>query len=557
MKSIFGSSVVISLLVARSFCCEGQIISTVAGNGTSGYSGDGILARRAELRSPACVTTDSAGNLYIADVGNNRIRKVNAAGIITTVAGTGSYGVSVDGTPATSAEIAQPLGLAIDHAGKLYFVDADNYLIRRINSSGLLETIAGTGASGHTGDGGPATAAEIDLPTYIAFDSAGNLYFSDGESRTNCVRKISTTGIITNFAGNGMGGFAGDGGPATLAHFFDPTGIAIDRAGNVYIGDQGNNRVRKVDTAGIITTIAGTGTAGFSGDSGQATAAELSGPGGLFIDKHGNIYIANYNNRIRKISPAGIITTIAGNGVAGYSGDGCNPDSAVLNHPNDVTVNDSGDVSIADRANNRVREIINDHAPFFTAGHSLHLSVCGGPAGDSINTLLTVTDVDTGQTETWSAVTAPVHGVATAYCSAADIGGIVSPAGLYYTPAMGYTGYDTFKVVVIDGGGMTDTATVYVTVNDCALASPGLSTGGAGIAHVFPNPNVGAFTINVQSGINEEARVVITNMVGQVVKEITGLTNENIDVRLIAHAGVYFISVVTREGIVNEKVVVR
>jgi len=243
---------------------------------------------------------DSAGNLYIADSGNRRVRKVTSAGIISTIAGTGVQGFSGDGGPATSAQLNTPASI-IFSAGNLYIADSSNQRIRRISSDGTITTVAGNGVTGFSGDGGPATGASLAFPLGMAMDSGGNLYFADGNN--NRVRRISPAGVITTVAGDGVGHFAGDQGPASSASLDVPEDVAFDGAGNLYIADAGNNRVRKVDSSGLISTLAGMGDNGFSGDGGPATEAMLNFPWGLTTDFTGSVYIADrVNSRVRVVS---------------------------------------------------------------------------------------------------------------------------------------------------------------------------------------------------------------------------------------------------------------
>ena len=338
------------------FSIHAQNISTYAGNGISGYSGDGGLATLAKLFDPWAIAVDLGGNVYISDGGNNRLRKVNTSGIITTIAGTGVLGYSGDGGPATLAKLNGPVGVAVDASGNIYIAEPFNNRIRKINSSGVITTIAGNGNLGYSGDGGLATLAEMNFPTGVAVDAAGNIYI--GDQGNNCIRKVNTGGIITTIAGSGPGGYSGDGGPATLALLSTPAGVAVDAAGNVFIGDLGNQRIRKIDTGGIISTIAGTGVQGFSGDGAAATLAQLNQPAGVSVDSSGNVYIADFtNSRIRKINSSGIISTIAGTGVQGYAGDGGAATLAQLNQPYGVAVDVTGNIFIADYFNQRIRKI--------------------------------------------------------------------------------------------------------------------------------------------------------------------------------------------------------
>jgi len=330
-------------------------ITTFAGTGTSGFSGDGGQATAAQMSSPGGLAINSA-NLYIADGGNNRVRRVDlATGTITTFVGTGVAGFGGDGGPATAAQINAPNSLALDWAN-LYIADGGNNLVRRVDlATGTITTFAGTGTSGFSGDGGPATAAEMSSPGGLAVD-LGNLYIGDyGNSR---VRRVDlATGTITTFAGTGVAGFGGDGGPATAAQLNNPRGLALDSA-SLYMAEHGNNRVRRVDLAtGTITTFAGTGVAGFGGDGGPATAAHFIRPIGVAL-RSGNIYIADTtNNRVRRVDLAtGTITTFAGTGVAGFGGDGGPATAAQLNAPNGLAL-DSGNLYIAEAVGQRVRRV--------------------------------------------------------------------------------------------------------------------------------------------------------------------------------------------------------
>ena len=328
-----------------------QTIDTVAGTGRFGFSGDGGPAVEAELYSPRGVAVDSAGNLYIADFGNRRIRKIDSTGTITTIAGTGEYGFSGDGGPAVAAQLRSPHGVAVDSAGNVYIADSSNRRIRKIDSTGTITTIAGTGEFGFSGDGGPAVEAKLRNPRGVAVDSAGNVYIADFSNRR--IRKVDSTGTITTIAGTGKKGFSGDGGPAVEAELYSPYGVAVDSAGNVYIADF---RIRKVDSTGTIDTVAGTGRLGFSGDGGPAVAAQLRSPYGVAVDSAGNIYIADsLNHRIRKVDSTGTITTVAGTGEPGFSGDGGPAVATLLNRPGGVAVDGAGNIYIADSFNHRIR----------------------------------------------------------------------------------------------------------------------------------------------------------------------------------------------------------
>ena len=334
-------------------------VTTVAGNG--GYSsGDGGSAVSAQFNFPQHLATDNAGNLYVSDFADARVRKVSASGIVTTVAGTGTRGYSGDGGPATNAQVS-PAGLAVDGGGSLYI--ADNYRVRKVSPDGTISTIAGNGNFGYSGDGGPAIDAQLSS-LGLTIDTNGNLYISDVAN--NRIRKVSPAGIITTVAGNGSFGSSGDGGPASSAPLNNPSGLAIDAAGNLYIGEAPARRVRKVSTTGIITTIAGSDSSSiFFGDGGPATSAGLSSVDGLTLDSSGNLYIADTaNGRVRMVSPGGIITTVAGIGarygdgslgaIYGYSGDGGPAANASLN-PHGLAIDGAGNIYVSDSQNKTVR----------------------------------------------------------------------------------------------------------------------------------------------------------------------------------------------------------
>lgn len=330
-------------------------ITTFAGTGTASFSGDGGAATSATIRAPQALTLDSAGNLYIADTTNHRIRKVNTSGTITTIGGSGSAGYSGDGGAATSAKVSSPAGIAVDSSGNVYVGDTGNLRLRKIDTSGNISTAAGTGSATYGGDGGLATNAQFTNPQQIVFDGAGNIYVSD--SGTHRVRKIDTSGVVTTIAGTGAAGYSGDSGPATSAQLNTPLGIALDSSGNLYIADGNNNRIRKVDTGGTITTVAGDGTGTYGGDNGPATSAQIFGPFGVAV--YGtDLYITDTgNNRVRKVNASGTITTIAGTGAANFSGDNGLATSATFNTPLGIAINSAGDLFITDYSNGAVRKI--------------------------------------------------------------------------------------------------------------------------------------------------------------------------------------------------------
>jgi len=444
MKNIF---LLLLFLAAGSFSARAQIISTVVGGDSTGL-GDGGLAIDCELLHPISVALDGTGNYYITDRDHNRIRKVDVAGIITTIAGTGTAGFSGENGPATAAEISAPYGIAIDLAGNIYFSDDGSGRIRKINTSGIITTIAGTGGTGYNGNNIPATSAEFNGLGGIAVDASGNIFVTDDFNFR--IRKINTSGIITTVAGTGNPIYNGDGIPATSANLGNLNYVVLDNSGNMYIVDYGQYRIRKVDASGIITTVAGNGTRGATIYGIMATQAELYSPIGVATDNYGNIYISDesYNN-ISKVSNSGIIILFAGyeTGGSGYSGDNGPATLAMLNSPVGMAIDEGGDMYIADAWNERIRYITNTVAV--------------------------------------NAVNNPASGVS-----------------------------------------------------------------------VYPNPCNGDFTVKISSAIDEQARIVITNIVGQQIKEVFTTTNKPLRLHLDERSRLYFISATTAHGTWTEKIVV-
>jgi gliding motility-associated-like protein len=353
----------ISLTILFSAGCSftyAQTITTIAGIiGAHGYTGDGGPATSAKLSSPQFVAADNAGNVYITDQGNYVIRKVSPAGIISTVAGNGALGYydnKSNGKQATSVSIGFPDGIAVDKAGNLYIADNSDNLILQVNTSGIISLYAGTSNAGNSGDGGPATAAMLYRPMALAVDNSGNLYIS--EAGINIIRKVNAAGIISTFAGNGSNGYSGDGGQATLASIGYPWTLATDNLGNVYIGDNKFAVIRKVNAAGIITTMAGTGKSGYSGDGGPAIIAQLDPIMQIAADNAGSVYITDFENyTIRKIDAGGIITTFAGTGQLGYSGDGGPAILAQLTSPAGIAADNAGHIYFTEHDFCTVRKI--------------------------------------------------------------------------------------------------------------------------------------------------------------------------------------------------------
>jgi sugar lactone lactonase YvrE len=340
-------------------------IVTVAGDGATGYFGDGNAATDAGLYAPQNVAVDRQGNLFIADAGHAVVRKVAPDGLITTFAGDGIAGFAGDGGAATNASFNDPTALAIDSSGNLFIADTGNNLVRKVDTNGIVTTFAGNGTGGFSGDGGPATNASLYNAISVAVNALGEVFIADeGNLR---VRKVDRNGMITTFAGNGTSGYSGDGDFATNSTFATITGVASDAFGDLLIVDQTANVVRQVGLDGIIYTVAGNGAGGYAGDGGVATNANLYYPKNVATDPAGNFFIADQaNNVVRRVGTNGIITTVAGDGTAGFFGDGGAATSANLNNPVDVAVDSSGNIFIADFYNNVVREVAVAGLPFLT-----------------------------------------------------------------------------------------------------------------------------------------------------------------------------------------------
>lgn len=342
---------------------QSGIITTVAGDAGIGYNGDNQQATVADLNLDGGVTVDDAGNIYIADSQNNRIRKVNTSGIITTIAGNGFAGFSGDGGLATAAECSFPICVRVDTLGNVYFSDANNNVVRKINSAGHISTIAGNYANGpgYSGNGGLATAAEINYPVGISVDKNLNVFIAD--QNNNVIREVTyATGRISTVAGQGppaLAGYSGNTGPATKAQLDSATGVAVDRAGNIYIADYKNSVVRVVNTSGIINAFAGNGTNGFTYFAGRPDTLELSNPVGVSTDAAGNVYIADAGNAVvwEELKAKDQMYVIAGIVDASFSGDGGPAFDAEINYPFDMMPDKSNNVFIADLGNNRVRKI--------------------------------------------------------------------------------------------------------------------------------------------------------------------------------------------------------
>ena len=405
------SGVLAILALPASCFAQPGIISTVAGSGSGTYGGDGGAALKAGLPSPTGLAIDNSGNLYILETGIGRVRKVSASGTITTYAGNGASGFSGDGGAATSAQLFPGHGIAIDSGGNLYIADLYNNRVRKVDPSGIITTFAGTGTAnsigqgGYSGDGGPATSAMLNLPDAVAVDAAGNLYIADSSNYR--IRRVDkNSGVITTVAVDGSvppnKQTANDGGIATQVPIQQPSSVTVDSAGNLYFSD--GARVQKVDTSGIIRTVAGNGTLGDTGDGGPAISAEVKSVVALAADSAGNLYISETTNRVRKVDASGIITTVAGNGTRGNTGDGGPAISAQLTNPQGVAADSAGNFYIADSGANVVRKV---NAPAASAAPTISLvsNAFGGSLTIAPNTWIQVKGVNlapAGDTRIWA-----------------------------------------------------------------------------------------------------------------------------------------------------------
>lgn len=388
MKNLFNSGnwrIVAIVKLSLAFLLLGmslnaQTIVTIAGNGNNGFSGDGNISTGAQVNLPTSVCRDIYGNIFMADRMNHRVRRIDAiTGIITTVAGTGTSGFSGDGAAATSAQLNQPIGVIVANNGTLYISDNANHRVRKVDVNGIITTYAGTGSAGFSADGVLANTSKLNSPWGLVLDKFDNLFIADRAN--NRVRKVDAlSNIITTVAGTGTAGYSGNNGQATTANFDKPIAVAIDTSLNLYIADEDNHRVRKVNlTTGIVTKIAGTGTAGYNGDGMNAGSANLNFPCGVAVDMSGNVYISDrMNHRLRKINLAGNISTIAGTGSVGFSGDGGNATSAQINYPRELFSDGSGNVYFADTDNNRIRKITYCNLPSIPYLSASINTICAG-----------------------------------------------------------------------------------------------------------------------------------------------------------------------------------
>jgi sugar lactone lactonase YvrE len=333
-------------------------ITTVAGTGVRGMTGDEGLATQARIERPTAVALDSLGYLYIADEQNHRIRAVTPEGIIRTIMGTGrtkGHDLNLD-LPAAETDLSSAYGIATDQEDNLYVLSRGHSKIFKLGDDGIARRIVGSGQRGFAGDEGSALKAMVDNPNHLVVDGEGNLFIADtGNHR---IRKVSTDGIITTIGGTGAVGFSGDGGPAGEAQLAAPSAIAIDESGNLFIADFHNHRIRKISTDGIITSIAGTGRSGYNGDGKPALECQIGEPCGVAVDRDGYVYIGDQvNNRVRVVTPSGMMHTVAGTGVRGHSGDGGPAELAQTSNPDIIALDDEGNLYLPDHLNCVVRKL--------------------------------------------------------------------------------------------------------------------------------------------------------------------------------------------------------
>lgn len=544
------STFLAALCLSASFMATAQthtprVTVTLAGDGFAGFSGDGALSKFAKIAGPKDVCVDLQNNLYFVDLINRRIRRIDAqTGIITTIAGGGSS--TADGVPALSAQLdASTSYMCVNPAGDI-FICTENK-IKKISAAGIISTFAGTGAAGYTGDMGPATAATFNNLQGVALDAAGNLYVVD---RNNArIRKINAaTNIVTTIAGAGVPGYSGDMGAASVAQLSYPACIAVTSIGDIYFADQNpgfpatycDSKIRKITAAtGIITTVAGQTPGSYTFDY-PANSCRIGTTTGICCDDGDTIITNEWSCSCRSLHSDSLFIVGGNFAIQGYS-DAMASEFSNMNMPMGLCVDHAGSVYIADSANNRIRKIIKlSHTPTFTYGEGLFVQAHAGTAF-SLDSLLWITDLDSGQVETWSVASAPSHGTLTGFpgtTTSVGITGVVARASLKYTPASTFTGNDVFKVRVSDGT-LSDTITVYAAVTGGVINT--VNDLSAKQLTVFPNP---ATTQLFIEGTVANADVVIRSVTGAAC--YTGVANAqgsaSIDISMLP-AGVYFVRV--------------
>ena len=535
------NGIIIFLILLPQFIIA-QNITTVAGTGTAGYNGDGILATTAQFNGVQGLVLDGAGNIYAADIAGNRIRKITiSTGLISTIAGTGTRGYNGDGILATAAHINIPSALSFDGNGDLFFTDRSNSRIRKITTStGIISTVAGTGTAGYNGDGILATAAQLNNPNEVSFDASGNLYIADWFN--NRVRKINmSTGIISTIAGTGTAGYNGDGIAATTAQINGPCGIIFDNAGNIYIAEYGGARVRKINiSSGNISTIAGTGTFGYNGDGILATTAQLSGCAYIKFDIAENMFIGEGSNqRVREIiKSTGLISTVAGTGTSGYNGDGIAATTAQLNFPFYILFDQPKcSMYIADYYNNRIRKVTGG----FTGCILLPLNLLSftGKNNGGYNFLEWQTsginndyfEIERSNDSRNFKAIGTVNGFANS-----------APSHSYsFIDQHPLNGINYYRLKQADDGALTYSQIIDVTNGQLSNLS----------MNIYPNPGNGQITLT-SSGIIDEIK--ISNLAGQIIYHKRS-NEKNISLQL-DQPGVFFIQITTGNQTIIKKITV-
>ncbi len=516
---------------------------TGAGTGANTATGDGGPAYLATLMGPRALCSDTAGNVYIADVMTNTVRKIGTNGYISTVAGNGATGNAGDGGQATAAQLNMSGGggLYVDKAGNMFICNTTGMTIRKVTAStGIISTICGTTVGGSTGDGGPATAAKVQGPLGICKDTTGNIYFADGGNAK--IRRISAgTGIISTIIGTGSGAYSGDGGLGIAARVYLPRDVIADNYGNLYIADYGNNVIRKyVIATGIITTIAGTGVAGNSGDGGPATAAQLYYPARLAFDGSNNLFIADqFNNRVRKVNlSTGIISSSIATGTSGFSGDGGPSVLGKLTQTAGIAITRNGNIYVSDITNRRVRV-----SPF---NGSIYITLAGASTityGSSVTLTANPSIVSSDASLQWYKNNSAIGSGANTLTDVPTASGTTYYCVLTIAPECGATFYDTSNIITITIPGHK-AADSSANIINLSVVSEGIT--------IFPNPVHGQLNITVTGVENGTMQVNVYDQLGRIVVAKNTVVTENqvselVDMQSLS-GGMYIISVTDAVG---------
>ena len=589
-------------------------ITTFAGNGTAAFSGDGLSATGASVKQPAAVGFDLSGNCFIVDQGNVRIRKVNTSGIISTIAGAGTLGSSPDGTPATAAVFSYPSAVSINASGTVYFTDKTNGLVRyidnlgflrtfagggphypgdgltadsvsmfrpsgiafdrygnlgisigedhrvaKVNTSGIFNTMAGNLTNLIAGEGGPATAAQVYQPWGVTVDNSGNIFVS--EYSNHIIVKINNAGIASRYAGTGQQGFAGDGGPATAAKLFDPRGVVTDNAGNLFVTDHGNHRIRKIDAAGIISTVAGNATSGPGVDNVPATSTSLNYPMNINLDRYGNLYICDWgHNHIRMVDTLGIIRHIAGCNYHGFTGDGGPAVVACINSSYGICIDTSGNIYFSDADNFRVRMInnagiINTYAGTGTSGYSGDLGPATAaqiahPFDMKVGPDGAVYFIDGGNNVVRRIATDHTISTVTGNSIAAfsGDGGPSSAASLNNPLQLAFDPWSNYFIADDDNNRIRKVGN--------GVPSAVAPTPSSAQFALFPNPSAGNFTIYLPTPKDEIFNIRIIDATGRIVQSIPAITNRKISITTTLPSGTYIVTASTTTNTFHQKLII-